>query len=167
MPTLYEMTQDWENVLEMLYDPDVPEEAVFDTIELIECEIDAKADAYAKIIKDLIASAENAKAESVRLTARARAYTNKADSLKKRLHEAMIAVGKSKIKTDIFSFNIQKNPAKLEIDDIGSVLKRAEYIKPHVVGEGDIDKAKLKEDIANGVNVDGAKLTQSESLRIR
>lgn len=33
MLSLYEMSQEWENVFEMLLDPDIPEEAVFDTMK--------------------------------------------------------------------------------------------------------------------------------------
>lgn len=45
--SLYEMSQEWENVFE------IPEEAVFDTIEMIEADMDIKADGYAKIIKSM------------------------------------------------------------------------------------------------------------------
>ena len=38
MLSLYEMSQEWENVFEMLLDPEIPEEAVFDTIEMIEAD---------------------------------------------------------------------------------------------------------------------------------
>ena len=51
--SLYEMSQEWENVFEMLLDPEIPEEAVFDTIEMIEADMDIKADGYAKIIKSM------------------------------------------------------------------------------------------------------------------
>ena len=37
--SLYEMSQEWENVFEMLLDPEIPEEAVFDTIEMIEADM--------------------------------------------------------------------------------------------------------------------------------
>ena len=53
MITLYEMSKEWQNVFEMLLDPEIPEEAVFDTIEMIEADMDTKADSYAKIIKSM------------------------------------------------------------------------------------------------------------------
>lgn len=40
-------------MFEMLLDPEIPEEAVFDTIEMIEADMDIKADGYAKIIKSM------------------------------------------------------------------------------------------------------------------
>ena len=48
--TLYELTQDFDAVLNMLY-TDVDEQTIFDTLESSEGEIVDKADGYAKGIK--------------------------------------------------------------------------------------------------------------------
>ena len=45
--TLYELTGEWQQVLSMMEDPDVPEEAVRDTLEGLSGEIEEKADGYA------------------------------------------------------------------------------------------------------------------------
>ena len=49
--SLYQMSQEWEQVFEMLCDPDVPEDAIFDTIAMIEADMDTKAESYAKLIQ--------------------------------------------------------------------------------------------------------------------
>ena len=53
MSNLYQLTNDYETVLNMLYDEDADEQMILDTLEAIEGEIEDKADNYAKIIKEL------------------------------------------------------------------------------------------------------------------
>ena len=45
----------------MLYDEDIDEQMVLDTLESIEGDIEDKADGYAKIIKELLGDAEKIK----------------------------------------------------------------------------------------------------------
>ena len=52
MSNLYQLTNNYETVLNMLYDEDVDEQMILDTLESIEGEIEDKADGYAKIIKE-------------------------------------------------------------------------------------------------------------------
>ena len=109
MLSLYEMTKDWENVFEMLLDPEIPEEAIFDTIEMIEADMDVKADGYAKIIKSMDGDAAQIDAEIKRLQDRKASITNRQKMMKQRLADSMKATGRTKFKTALFSFNIQKN----------------------------------------------------------
>ena len=53
MANLYELTKNYETVLNMLYDEEIDEQMVLDTLESIEGDIEDKADGYAKIIKEL------------------------------------------------------------------------------------------------------------------
>ena len=52
MSNLYQLTSNYETVLNMLYDEEIDEQMILDTLEAIEGEIEDKADGYAKIIKD-------------------------------------------------------------------------------------------------------------------
>lgn len=72
----------------------------------------------------------------------------------------MIALGKTKFKTVLFSFNIQKNPATVNV--IGKVPK-----KFYIPQEPKLDKKALIEYVKEHGNTKYAELTQSESLRIR
>ena len=58
MSNLYELTNNYETLLNMLYDEDADEEMILDTLESIEGEIEDKADGYAKIIRELEAMRE-------------------------------------------------------------------------------------------------------------
>lgn len=167
MPTLYEMTQDYDRVLNMLYDPEIPEQAIFDTLELLDTEIETKADSYAKLIRELEVSVETVKAEAARLTERKRSLESKAKALKSNLQEAMLAVGRPKIKTALFSFSVQSNPTKVEINDLQAVLKNRRFIKARKLSEDDVDKTAIKAALEAGCNIKGAQLVQGQSLRIR
>lgn len=163
--SLYELTADYEMLLVMLYDDETDEKMILDTLESIEGEIEDKADGYAKIIKELLGDAEKIKAEKIRLEQRQKAFENRAQLLKENLQNTMKQLGKTKFKTDLFSFNIQKNGGKLPliIDDVSKVPN--EYFK-HT--EKEIDNTKVREAIDSGENITFAHYgAQGESLRIK
>ena len=53
MSNLYELKNNYEEVLNMLYQDDIDEQMVLDTLESIEGDIEDKAENYAKIIREL------------------------------------------------------------------------------------------------------------------
>lgn len=112
MSRLYELTEIYEDILNMLYDGETDEQLVFDTLDSIEGEIEDKADNYAKIIKILTGDAAVIKQEEERLYARRKAYENNVRRLKDTLQENLEFIGKTKFKTALFSFNIQANGGK-------------------------------------------------------
>lgn len=159
--TLYEMSKEWENVFEMLLDPEIPEDAVFDTIEMIEADMDAKAESYGKIIKSMDADAAKIDAEIKRLQERKTAIANRGKALKQRLYEAMKATGREKIKTPLFSFNIRKNGGAQPVD-LTDVVP-SEWLKP-----GEPDTKRIREYLEAGNELPFATLAdRGESLVIR
>lgn len=109
---LYNLTADYEHVLNMLYDDEYDEETVIDTLDSIEGAIEDKADGYAMIIRMVDADIESIRAEEARLAGRRIALENKKKRMKANLYEAMKTVGKPKFKTSLFSFGIRKNGGK-------------------------------------------------------
>ena len=87
---------------------------------------------------------------------------NKIKSMKYSLENAMRITGRTKFKTALFSFGIQKNPPSVEITDEDAAMK-SEYIKTEVK----LDKTSIKEALKNGAELGFAQLVQSEGLRIR
>ena len=159
--SLYEMSQEWENVFEMLLDPEIPEEAVFDTIEMIEADMDIKADGYAKIIKSMDGDAAQIDAEIKRLQERKTAVKNRQAALKQRLFDTMKATGRTNFKTALFSFDIQKNGGAKPVELQGEVP--AAWLKP-----GAPDTAKIREYLEAGNSLPFATLGErGENLRIR
>ena len=159
MATLYELTGQFRELLELVEQGEVDPEMLADTLEGLEGEIEIKADGYAKVIKELEGKTAMLKGEIERLSNRKSAIENNIKTMKESLEIAMRTTGKVKFKTDLFSFNIQKNPARLVIT--GDVPK--DYLipqEPKVVSKAIKDLLKEKE-------LDFAHLEQSESLRIR
>ena len=162
MSTLYQLSEEYQELLSMALDPDIDEEALADTLEGIEGEIEYKADGYAKVMRNLEADASAIKAEIARLTERKKHIEANVDRMKRSLETAMRLTGKTKFKTSLFSFNIAKNPASLKIDNPDRVP--AEFLIPQ---DPKIDTVGIKKELKEGTVFDWCHLEQSESLRIR
>lgn len=164
MSTLYELTAEWQALLEMAQDPEIEPEVLADTMEAIEGEIEVKADGYAMAMKELRMISDGLKAEATRMTNKYKAIDNHIDAMKDRLQQAMIATGKTKFKTKLFSFGIQNTAPSVVIDDPAKLPIR--YMVPQ---EPKIDKAQLKKDLKEGdATLEGiAHLEAGQSLRIR
>lgn len=109
---LYELTEQWDAVFNMMEDGETDEQVIFDTLESIEGEIEDKADNYAKIIRNLQANADALKAEEERLYRRRKSAENHIQKLKDTLQANLEFIGKTKFKTDLFSFSVSKNGGK-------------------------------------------------------
>ena len=162
MATLYEMTNEYIQVLEMAEDPDVDEQVIADTLDAIGGAIEEKADGYAKLIREMMARREAIKKEESRLSMMGTTIDNRIMFLKEHLETAMIVTGKTKFKTDLFSYSIQKNPPKVVIDDETKIPKG--YWIPQ---QPKLDKDSLKKFLQSGEKCDYAHLEQTEGVRIR
>lgn len=160
--TLYELTDNYRNLLEMAQNPDIDEQAIKDTLEAIQGDIKEKADGYAKVIKELDGETDKLSAEIKRLTDRKNTIQNNIAYMKQSLKEAMTATGNLKFRTDLFSFNIQKNPPALIVDNEETIP--SEYLIPQ---EPKIDKKAIIDFLKNGNKVPYAHIEQSEGVRIR
>jgi len=159
MATLYELTGQYRELLELAESEELDKQLIADTLEGLDGEIEIKADGYAKVIRELEGKTAVLKDEIDRLSKRKSVIENNIKNLKQALETAMRATGKTKFKTELFSFNIQKNPARLVIT--GEVPE--EYLIPQ---EPKIDTSAIKEALKQQ-ELPFAHLEQSESLRIR
>lgn len=162
MATIYELTEAYRQLLELAEDQHTDQKILADTMEALDGEIEAKADGYAKVITELNARAKTIKQEEDRLADHRKAIENNANRIKKRLEESMIALDKRKIKTDLFSFNIQKNPPSLIIDNVNEIPE--EFLIPQ---PAKLDNEAVKRVLKNGEKLNWCHLAQTESLRIR
>ena len=160
---IYELTGNYEHLLNMLlYDENVDEKALLDTLESIEGDIEGKADGYAKIIKEMEAQSKARKEEAKRLTESAQTMDNRIKMLKSNLFNCMKITGKTKFTTNLFSFNIVKNGGKQPLTIDGDVPK--EYTKTVIEN----DTSKIRQALENGENLPFAHLEpRSERLSIR
>lgn len=154
---LYELTEAYQNLLDL----DLEEEELQGHLKNIDDEIEIKAENIAKVLRSLDAEAEAYKKEIERFTLKKQGAENRAKRLKTYLQEAMEAVDKKKFKTDLFSFNIQKNAPSLKILDESKIPEDFYKI------ERKLNKVEFKKAVKEGLYEEAAELVQSESLRIR
>ena len=165
MANLYEITQDYLQILSMMEDPELDPQTLADTMEAVEGELEVKAENYAKVMKNLEADVAGIKAEIDRLSERKKTIENNIKRMKEALQFSMETTGKTKFKTELFSFNIQKNAPTVVIDASDPNNIPPDFLK---FKEPEVDKTAIKAAIQNGMDLTGvAHLEQSESLRIK
>ena len=107
--TLYNLSANYIELMEALEDEGGLDEGrmleLLDTGEAFE----DKADNIAKMLRAEEGIVAACKEEEARIAARRRVVQNGIDRLKDYLKQNMIATGKTKFKTNLFSFGIQKN----------------------------------------------------------
>ncbi|EPT8929624.1 siphovirus Gp157 family protein [Listeria innocua] len=156
---LYQLTDNYLRVQELLEENKT--EAVEDTLDALADGFHDKAENIVKIIKSLAADAEMAGKEAKRLLKRKQALENNVQKLKTYLQTEMERMEIRKINSTLFTIQIQKNPASVEIVDEA-------LLKPFfLIQEPKIDKKRIAEILKSGEEVEGARLVESESIRIR
>jgi len=157
---LYEITEEIRELMDM--EDDIDKDTFKDTLEGLNLVLEDKADNYAKVIQMVDADIYMLDKEIKRLSAMKKTKTNRINWLKQNLFDSMKRVKNTKFKTELFSFNIAKNPAKLIISEDAKLDKK--YM---VAQEPIVDKKLLKESIKLGEVIKGVELVQGESLRIK
>ena len=165
MANIYEIASDYLRILQMMDDPDLDTQTLADTFEAIDGEFEIKAENYAKVMKNLEGDVEALENEIRRLMSRKKTLENNIKNMKAALQNTMEFVGKTRFKTDLFSFGIQKTIPAVVMDEqyIENIPER--FLK---YSEPTINKTAIKEAINAGECLDGiAHLEQKKSLRIR
>lgn len=163
MATLYELTAEYKELLEMAEEQNLTQADIKDTLEGMDYEFEDKADGYAKVLRSLDGKEEAISSEIKRLTEMKKVVANNKKAIKQNLENAMIETGKTKFKTTLFSFEIQKNPASVRIKDESLVPEEYRIKQPDKIDKKLLIKA-LKE---GAVFTENIELVQTESLRIR
>ena len=159
--TLYDITGEYLQLID--YASSEEDEQLFlDTLESITGELEVKADGYGVVINELEARVEQFDKEIKRLTAAKDAMKNASKKMKERLKGAMELMGKDTIKTEHYTFRVQKNGGKLPINltaDVPMSYKRVVY-------EDDTDRIRI--DLESGMTLGFAELGERGThLRIR
>lgn len=163
--SIYELAEQYKIVEEMLFDEETDEQVIFDTLESINGEIEDKADNYAKLMKNLSLTAEAIKAEEDRLASRRRSYENRVQRLKTTLQTNLEWLGKTKFKTDLFTFSVATNGGKQPIsitENLGDIPGKYLIPQPPKV-DTDAVRELLKEKEVEWAHLE----PRGKSLRIR
>ena len=156
--TLFEIKEQYLSLMES----DLDEVTFADCLEVLQGDLEDKADNIAYIVKTLKAESDAIKNEIKALQERVKAKDSKADKLTQYLFNTMKQLDKPKIETARNVLSIKKNPVSVvTLDDFYNDTYMNE------VTEVKLDKAKLKEDLKAGVVVSGAWLEQKERLEVK
>lgn len=159
---LYELTENYKNLQELLENPDIPQEMILESLNSIEGDIFTKLENIVKLLRSIEADIKIIKEEKQRLSAKQSSLENRCVNLKTYVEGALKALGKDKVKSGLFTLSIQKNPSSVNVVDFKAIPEG--YLK---FKEPDIDRKAILEDLKQGRTVPGAELIQTEGLRIR
>lgn len=96
MTKLYELTQNYNNLLDLVDNPEVPVEILKESLDNIGEEIDIKLENVAKVIKSIEVDAKGLKEEEKRLVDRRKSLESRIVNLKQYAENSMKAVGLKK-----------------------------------------------------------------------
>lgn len=156
MTALYTLKNQYLAVSEMA-EEGMDGETIRDTLEGIEGEIEAKAQALLQVVANLEGDTGAIDQEIKRLQDRKRVITNRANSLKNYLKENMAQSGIDKISCPLFAITLTKPRPMVSITDENSIPD--EYVE--VVEVRKIDKKTLLKDLKTGKDIPGAVLGES------
>lgn len=159
MSTLYSIQGKYQQLLNLAEQLDP--ELLKDTLESIDDELETKAENVAFVIKELEGQSLILEKETKRLAERKNTINNNVKRLKQSLFDAMITANKQKIKTNLFTLDIRKNPPSVIVEDESKLLN---YL---IEQPKKLDKTKLGDDLKKGIEVPGAVLVQTERLQIK
>lgn len=164
MPTLYNLAERYQNITDLLDNPEIDQATIINALAVVESDLATKAGNIAVIIRSMDADCDIIKAEEKRLAERRRAIENRRDWLKGYVREQMERIGLTKIKTPTFTISLQNNPPALQITDEASIPASYLTIIPE---HTELNKEAIKAALKAGEEVPGATLAQGKSLRIR
>ena len=154
MSSLFEITNEFQELYSMLTDPDADVECINDTLDALTGELEVKSAGYVAVIHQLEMEQQKAEELSKALKAKADIRKNNIKRMKDALKFAMLTTGKDKIEAGAYTIKLQNNGGKLPLQIIGDVpdsFKRiiyeddTELIRKHLEDGEKLDFAYLEE----------------------
>lgn len=148
---LYQLTENYNNLYDLLENEEVPIEVVEEAIKEIEDGIEDKFENISKLIKTIEGQVKVFKDEEKRLKTRRTTMENKVKSLKNYMLDQLTIMDRTKVQANTFVVRKQKSPKSIEITNPSKLDDK--YLIPQ---EPKPDSKAIKEDLDNGVEVEGA-----------
>lgn len=162
---LYTVADQYLADVRKLEEMDLDDQTFADTLESISGDLEVKATNVAMFVRNLEASADAIKQAEKQMADRRKALEAKADRIRSYLLDNMLRTGISKIDTPYFSLSVRKNPPAVEVLNMDAIPD--EYLDIPPLPSPVLNKNRLKDDLKNGVIVEGARLTAGHSLLIK
>lgn len=162
---LYQIADNYLADIRDLDDEDLDEQSFLDKLKSLGGDLDAKATATAMYVKNLEAAADAIKQAEKAMAERRKTKESKASKVKEYLLENMLRTGITKIECPHFVLSVRKNPPSVDVlmqDQIPD-----EYFDIPDPLPPTLNKKRLADDLKAGVVIEGARLTQGNSLQIK
>lgn len=164
---LYVLAAQYAQLLEMV-EQEADNEAIRDTLEGLEGELQDKVDNIVKLMRGIEADEAGLKKEEERLYNRRVALQVRREHIKNYLETELLKNKIDKVKTSIASVWMQSNrPSVIIADENSEELKKPEYKDIWVKHPDTLDKNKIYELVKGGKTIPGVTLNTTRSIRIR
>ena len=162
---IFNLSDDYLQILSMMEDPDLDKQMLKDTMEGIEGALEDKFDNYVFVAKEMQADIKALEETIKELQARKDSKESNLKKLKEIMTLVMNTTGKVKFKTSLHSYWVQKNPESVVIDteDVRAIPE--DYL---TFKEPEPNKTAIKAAINDGKDFQGlAHIEQTEGVRWR
>lgn len=165
MTKLYELTEAYIDLLSMIEDceNEQQEEEIMEQLAALNDDIARKAEAIARIVRNLQADANGYESEIKRLQKNKRTAENMIDRLKGYVQFSMEIAGARELHTSIGKWKIMKNPPTVKIINADKVSREFFIEEPMRLMKSLI----MQYYNDTGKTPDGCEIVQTESIRFR
>jgi len=162
MSSIYELTNDYKQLQQLIEQGELDAELLQDTLEAITGNIKDKAENYGLVITNLTNLANGIETEAKRLKERSSAIQSNITKMQDTLLQAMIETDNLKFKTNHFTFSTRKSESLTVTDE---TFVPIEFIKVKEVKT--VDKVELKKAVKAGLTIEGVELTQKINFSMK
>ena len=164
MTTLYNLTGQYLALAELADDPEMPEDALADSLEGITGDIEVKAQSLLQVVAGMEGDTGAIDREIERLKGRKKIIQNRADRLRQYLFDNMVITGINKISCPLFQITLAKARPMVMVTDVDLIPEK--FIKTTTT------KTPIKKEILTvlkaGEDVAGCELGESKrSLKVK
>lgn len=156
---LYQLTDNYNKVWQMLDNEETDLQVIKDTLESIDGAIEIKAQNTVSLLKNLEVYSDGLSKEIKRLEQMQDAVNHKYDSIRNYLFSQLESTGLTEIKTSIATIKQQNNPPSVEIFDSSLIPAKYQTVIPATFT---ISKKNIASDLKAGINIPGVSLKHSK-----
>lgn len=165
---LYDIANDYIALMNAIENDEIPEDAVNDTLEAIQGELEEKADNIGCLLKELEAATYAIKAEEQRLAERRKKKEKLYDRLKNYLSDSLLGMGINKLETTRNAITFRKSEVA-EVNEAAFMewakVNRADLITVKVTESA--NKTEIKKALKSGEEIPGAVLVTKNNLQLK
>jgi hypothetical protein len=163
---LYELANDYMDLMQAIEDGEIPEDAIADTLEAVKGEIEVKADNIACMLKNLEADAKAIKAEEERLAERRKAKEKTHGRIKQYLSNMLQNMGIGEVETARNKITFRKSES-VDVDD-NFVCWAAEFRDDLLTfTPPTANKTAIKKALKDGAEIPGVQLITNQNIQIK